>query len=164
MAAGEKRGLKRMERVGFYRCMLKSSPMKSVIYINADAGSRGNPGPSAIGIVIRDEEGKVLETYKECIGKATVNVAEYKALIKALELAMSHTRGEVNVSMDSELVLRQVRGVYCIKKAHLRPLFQQVKDNERAFEKVNYNEVPRENRFQEQADTLVNEALDLIEE
>lgn len=134
--------------------------IKSKIYLHADGGSRKNPGPSAIGILVRDETGNILETYKECIGDATCNIAEYRALIKALQLAAKHTRGEVHIFMDSELVIRQMNGSYRIKKNHLLELFQHVKNCERPFDKVVYNHVPRDNQFQIKADALVNEALD----
>lgn len=97
------------------------------IYVNCDGGSRSNPGPAAIGIVIWDEDHNKLEECKECIGDATNNVAEYKSLIKALELAAKHTRNRVQIFMDSELVVRQVTGRYRIKASHLFPLFQEVK-------------------------------------
>ena len=134
--------------------------IKSKIYINTDGGARKNPCPSAIGILVREENGNILETFKECIGEATNNTAEYQALIKALQLAAKHTRGEVHVFMDSELVIRQMNGSYRIKKNHLLELFQHVKNCERPFNKVIYNHVPRDNQFQIKADELVNEALD----
>ena len=134
--------------------------MMPKIFINVDGGARRNPGPAAIGIVICDESRNELECYKECIGDATNNVAEYKALIKALQLAAKHTRGEVQIFMDSELVIKQVNGNYRIKKDHLLELYHQVKDNERPFNKITYNEVTRNNQYQIKADNLVNEALD----
>lgn len=134
--------------------------MLSKIFVHADGGSRKNPGAAAIGIVILDEEKKKLEDYKECIGNATNNVAEYKALLKALQLAAKHTRKEVHIFMDSELIINQMNGIYKIKSPELFELFQQVKDYERTFTKVIYNHIPRENKFQAMADRLVNEALD----
>jgi len=134
--------------------------MFSKIIIHADGGSRKNPGAAAIGIIIFDEERKKLESYKECIGNTTNNVAEYKALLKALQLAAKHTRKEVHIFMDSELIINQMNGVYKIKSADMLELFQKVKDYERAFTKVVYNYVPRENKFQAMADRLVNEALE----
>ena len=134
--------------------------MFSKIIIHADGGSRKNPGAAAIGIIIFDEERKKLESYKECIGNTTNNVAEYKALLKALQLAAKHTRKEVHIFMDSELIINQMNGVYKIKSADMLGLFQEVKDYERAFTKVVYNYVPRENKFQAMADRLVNEALE----
>jgi ribonuclease HI len=130
------------------------------IYVNCDGGSRKNPGPAAIGIVIWDENHNKLETYKERIGEATNNVAEYKALIKALELSAKHTRNEVIIFTDSELVVRQVTGIYRIKAKHLLPLVQEVKKNEQLFSKVVYNTVTRNNRYQVEADKLVNKSLE----
>lgn len=130
------------------------------VYLNCDGGSRKNPGPAAIGIIIWDENHNKLQEHKECIGNTTNNVAEYKALIKALELAARHTQKEVNIFMDSELVIRQVIGQYKIKKSHLVPLFQKAKKLEQAFSKVTYHSIPRDNPYQASADNLVNAALD----
>ena len=130
------------------------------INIHADGGSRGNPGAAAIGIVILDENKNKLEIYKECIGNATNNVAEYKSLVKALQLAAKYTRKEVHIFMDSELIVNQMNGVYKIKSAEMLELFHDVKNHERAFTKVVYNHVRRETKFQMIADRLVNEALE----
>lgn len=134
----------------------------SKVYVNADGGSRKNPGPAAIGIIISDEDRNHLESYKECIGEATNNVAEYKALLKALQLAAKYTRNEVQIFMDSEIIIRQMNGTYRIKTPHLFDLFLQVKNSERTFQKVTYNHVPRTNKFQTMADHLVNQALNGI--
>ena len=130
------------------------------IFVNADGGSRGNPGPAAIGVVLRDETGKVIETYNHKIGVATNNIAEYKALIKSLELAKKYTAGELIVHMDSELVVRQVSGQYKVKAKHLKPLADRVRTLSTHFKKVTYSAVPREDLHQSQADILVNSALD----
>lgn len=134
--------------------------MPQRIYVNCDGGSRKNPGPAAIGVVIWDEEHNKIEEYKECIGDATNNTAEYKAVIKALELCAKHTRNEVHLFTDSELVVKQINGVYRIKKEHLQHLFHEVKKSEQIFKKVVYNQVPRRNKFQVHADKLVNDALE----
>jgi len=132
--------------------------MHDKISINCDGGARGNPGPAAIGVVIRDDE--KLEEYKERIGEATNNVAEYKALLKGLELASKYTKQEVNVFMDSELVVKQLQGLYKVKAKHLYPLFMKVKEKEKDFLKVVYVNVRREDKNQAEADRLVNCALD----
>jgi len=132
------------------------------IFLNADGGSRGNPGPSAIGIVLWNEDWNQLEVYKEFIGEATNNIAEYRALVKALELASKYTHGEVNVFMDSELVINQMNGVYQVHKDHLVGLFNKVKEKEKSFEKVFYHHVRRSNKHQSKADSLVNEVLDKL--
>lgn len=134
--------------------------MPNKIFVNCDGGSRKNPGPAAIGLVIWDQEHNKLEEFEECIGNTTNNVAEYKSLIKSLELAVKHTRKEVHVFMDSELVIKQVTGFYRVKASHLLPLFKQVKENEKCFDKVVYNNVTRNNKYQVEADKLVNKALD----
>ena len=130
------------------------------LYVYTDGGSRGNPGPAAIGIVFFDENKNKIADYKECIGEHTNNQAEYMALIKALELATSHCRKTIRCFLDSELVVRQLNGRYRIKNDELRRLFYILKDRERAFDKVIYNHVKRSNKFIQYADKLVNDALD----
>ena len=135
--------------------------------IYTDGGSRGNPGPSAIGIVFVDENENVIHQHKECIGEGTSNQAEYKALIKALELAQAYCSKKVSCVSDSELLVRQLIGVYSIRNEKLRPLFDEIKQLEKSFDEVNYNHRRREHKFIVIADRLVNEALDdglLIEE
>ena len=95
------------------------------IYI--DGASRGNPGPAGIGVVIRDEEGKLLLRSSRGIGTATNNVAEYRALIAALTEAAAFSPAHVEVFSDSELLVRQVRGEYRVKNADLKKLFEKVK-------------------------------------
>lgn len=130
------------------------------ICIHTDGGSRGNPGQAAIGVVIFDNKNNVLEEYKEKIGVATNNVAEYKAVIKALEIATKHTNNEINLFSDSELTVRQLIGQYKVKQEHLQKLYDAVKFNEKKFKKVTYEHVRREHPHQFKADALVNQALD----
>lgn len=138
------------------------------IYINADGGSRGNPGNAAIGIIIFNKHGKILETYKKQIGITTNNIAEYKSLIKALQLAEKYAKKqkrakrEVIISMDSELVIRQIKGLYKVKSKNLRPLFDKLKTLESPLKnmvKLSYRHVSRNNKYQKKADQLVNRAL-----
>lgn len=136
--------------------------MLTKLYIYTDAGSRGNPGPAAIGIIILDENKKLLKVHKEYIGKSTNNQAEYQALIKALELASSYTDGEVFCTLDSELVVRQLNGQYGVRDDTLKGLFNKLKSKEKHFSKVHYKHVKRENPLIQKADKLVNEALDEI--
>ena len=93
------------------------------LYVYTDGGSRGNPGPAAIGIVFFDENKNKIAEYKECIGECTNNQAEYKALIKALELATAHCRRTIRCFLDSELVVKQMRREYKVKNKDLAPLF-----------------------------------------
>lgn len=137
-----------------------SNVINKKIFINTDGGARGNPGRAAIGIVIYDENRNWLSECKECIGEATNNEAEYKALIRGLEIASAHTRGEVHCFLDSEVVVRQVNSLYRLKAENLRVLYYILKDREKAFSKIIYNFVHRENKYQKYADKLVNEALD----
>ncbi len=130
------------------------------LYVYSDGGSRGNPGPSAIGVVFYDKNKNKIAEYKECVGDCTNNQAEYKAIIKALELATAHCRKKLMCFMDSELVVKQLSGAYRIKNEKLRELFYILKDRERAFEEVVYNHTKRTNQFIQHADKLVNDALD----
>ena len=130
-----------------------------MIYTNSDGGARGNPGPGAIGVLVRKEE-NILEMYAENIGKVTNNVAEYKALIKALELAMKHTKGEVTCVMDSELVVKQLMGEYKVRNTELLKLFREVQKLQENFGKIKYVHVSRWDKFQQMVDNLLNMELD----
>ena len=129
-----------------------------MIYTNSDGGARGNPGPGAIGVVIR-RNGQVLMKYSGFIGKlVTNNTAEYEALIKALELALKFGK-EVTCILDSELVVKQLLGEYKVKNPNLLKLFQKVQKVQDKFNKVKYLHASRWDRFQKMADELVNEEL-----
>ncbi len=130
-----------------------------MIYTNSDGGARGNPGPAAIGVIVRRNE-QILTKYSAKIGKnVTNNVAEYKALIKALELASKYTKTELTCILDSELVTRQLTGRYQVKNPGLKPLFSKAKKLQMNFKKVKYLHVSRWNKFQRVADALLNEKL-----
>ncbi len=128
---------------------------------NSDGGSRGNPGQAAIGIILRDGE-KIILKHKEKIGIATNNIAEYKAIIKALQLASTfkHPYTEIQCILDSELVVKQLTGEYNVNHENMIPLYEQVKKLEKHFKDITYKHVLRDDKFQSQADALVNEALD----
>ncbi|MEK6760546.1 MAG: ribonuclease HI family protein [Nanoarchaeota archaeon] len=130
-----------------------------MIYTNSDGGSRGNPGPGAIGVLVRRDE-NILEMYSEKIGSVTNNVAEYKALIKALELAMKHTKDEVTCVLDSELVVKQLLGEYKVHNSELLKLFREVQRLQENFKKINYVHVSRWNKFQQMVDNLLNMEMD----
>lgn len=134
--------------------------MSNEIRLFTDGGSRGNPGPGAIGILLLDEQGKEIENFKECIGHTTNNRAEYKALIKGLDLAAKHTRNMVHCYLDSELVVKQMTGLWRLKDDELRMLYHKAKDSERPFKQVTYTHVRRTDAYIKIADKLVNEALD----
>ena len=137
--------------------------MKKVT-IYTDGGSRGNPGPAAIGVQIVDEEGKVLKEVSETIGNATNNFAEYQAVAKGLraakELFGKQTKEmEFELKLDSELVKKQLNNEYQIKDAGLVPLFIEIHNLRVAnFPHLKLTHVRRE--LNKEADRLVNEALD----
>jgi ribonuclease HI len=126
--------------------------------VNVDGGARGNPGPAAIGVVVRSPEGEVLEERGERIGEATNNVAEYRALLLGIERAAELGAGEVELVGDSELVVRQVKGEYKVKDATLRGLHSEAMRALRPFESWSIRHVRREQNAE--ADRLVNDALD----
>jgi ribonuclease HI len=123
-----------------------------------DGGARGNPGPAAYGYVLEAEDGTVLAAHGDAIGTATNNVAEYRALIAGLEKALELDVDELEVMSDSELLVKQMRGEYRVKKPTLRELWDEAAELERRLGSVRYRAVRREHN--ELADRLVNEALD----
>ena len=127
----------------------------------SDGGARGNPGPAAVGVLVCDEHGEMLKEFKETIGEATNNIAEYRAVLRGLELAHELGIQEVEYFVDSELVARQLSGEYRIKSAHLKDLVLQVKEQEKLFRKVVYQQVPRTHEKIKHVDRLVNRALNL---
>jgi ribonuclease HI len=133
-----------------------------MIYTNSDGGARGNPGPGAIGVIVRDE-GKILVKYSAKIGETvTNNIAEYEALIKALELASHHTKEEVTCILDSELVVNQLLGKYKVKNPRLLELFLKVQKMQEKFKRIKYVHVSRWDKFQQIVDEFLNEELDRL--
>jgi ribonuclease HI len=128
------------------------------LVVNVDGGARGNPGPAAIGAVLTTPDGDVLERHGERIGKATNNVAEYRALLLGLERASERGAREVEVVGDSELVVRQVQGDYKVKDEALKGLYAKVVKALAGFDRWSIRHVRREDN--EAADSLVNAALD----
>ncbi|HEY7951283.1 MAG TPA: ribonuclease HI family protein [Solirubrobacterales bacterium] len=128
------------------------------VVVNVDGGARGNPGPAAIAAVVQDAGGAVLEERGERIGRATNNVAEYRALLLGIERAAALGAGELELVGDSELVVKQVKGEYKVKDATMRELHAQVKAALRDFESWSIRHVHREHNAE--ADRLVNNALD----
>ncbi len=128
--------------------------------IFTDGGARGNPGPAAIGILIQDENGETILEHGETIGEATNNVAEYRALIEGLKQAHVLHALEIDCHLDSELVVKQLRGEYRLKNLNLKKLFDEVRKIESNFSKVCYRHLRREDERIQQADRLVNDALD----
>lgn len=131
-----------------------------VVKLYTDGAARGNPGEAAIAFIITDG-GKELQRHNERIGIATNNVAEYTALIKGLEAAAKYAK-EIEVLSDSQLVIRQMRGLYRVKEKHLRELFRKAKEMESLFANVSYRSVSRSDSVISRVDKLANEALDGI--
>ena len=125
---------------------------------NIDGGSRGNPGPAAYGVVIRDGSGAIIARLKKYIGQNTNNVAEYFGLIAALDYAQTHGVRALRVESDSELMVKQMRGQYKVKSADLKPLFERAKKMSQGLESFRIEHVYREHN--READALANQALD----
>jgi ribonuclease HI len=125
---------------------------------NIDGGSRGNPGPAAYGVVIRDPKGEVVARLKKYIGQNTNNVAEYFGLIAALDYAQTHGIRALRVQSDSELLVKQMRGVYKVKSGDLQPLHERARKMSQTLESFRIDHVYREQN--READALVNQALD----
>jgi ribonuclease HI len=128
------------------------------VVVNVDGGARGNPGPAAIAAVVQDADGGVLEERGEKIGRATNNVAEYRALLLGIERAAAHGASELELVGDSELIVRQVEGRYKVKDATMKELHGKVKKALRPFASWSIRHVRREQNSD--ADRLVNQALD----
>ena len=134
--------------------------MNKIVVINTDGGARGNPGPAGTGVVIKDQQGQVLYAVGEYIGQTTNNVAEYKALIRSLEQAHNLGATELQINMDSELIVKQMLGQYKIKEPTLKELAGQVFRLQNHFQKISFTHVRRE--FNKEADFLVNQAIDAV--
>jgi len=127
------------------------------LIINTDGLSKDNPGQAAIGAVLKDSRGKAIATVSRAIGIATNNEAEYRAVIAALEKALSLGADQVELRSDSELVVNQLCGRYKVRSAGLRPFYLQAAKLLGQFQKVSIVSVPREQN--KEADRLANEAV-----
>ena len=130
--------------------------MKLVVHV--DGGSRGNPGPGAAASVVSTPTGELLDEASELLGTVTNNVAEYRALLLGLARARALGATEVEVVNDSELIAKQIRGLYKVKHAAMRPLHREALAALRAFDAWKIRTVPRAENAD--ADALVNAALD----
>ncbi|MEK7452908.1 MAG: ribonuclease HI family protein [Patescibacteria group bacterium] len=134
------------------------------IIIYTDGGSRGNPGPSAIGIVIKNDKEEILKTYGEKIGIGTNNEAEYKAIIFALQkakLLLGKTKTkqlDVHMKMDSELAVKQLTGEYKLMNENIQRFFIEIHNLKTEFKNVTFEHIRRE--FNKEADRALNDALD----
>lgn len=128
-----------------------------MLTINIDGASRGNPGPSGIGVVISREGEKIAE-YNEFIGNSTNNFAEYMALKKALKMASTLEDNEITILSDSELVVKQRNHYYKVRSKRLKVIFREISNLEKSFKRVRYRHIPRENN--RAADLLANKSID----
>jgi ribonuclease HI len=130
--------------------------MKVIVHV--DGGARGNPGPAAAACVIASPDGEVLGEHAELLGAQTNNVAEYRALLLGLAKARELGASEIEVIGDSELIAKQIIGVYKVKHPAMRPLYLDAMQALKAFERWSIRTVPRAQNAE--ADALVNAALD----
>lgn len=140
-----------------------------ILYIHTDGGARGNPGPSAVGVVVQDENAKVLHKFGKRIGETTNNVAEYTAVTEALQyiksqFSVSNEKEQIErikFFLDSNLVVNQLNGLFKIKNSELRNLLFKIRELESEIGgNISYTHIPREQN--QLADQLVNQALDSI--
>ena len=124
---------------------------------NIDGGARGNPGPAGYGVHIQQDDGTIVEL-KESLGVATNNVAEYNGLLAALRWGVEHGVKSLSVRSDSELLVKQMKGVYRVRSAGLQPLYDEARTLARAIGRVTFEHIRRE--YNRDADRLANEAMD----
>jgi ribonuclease HI len=139
----------------------EAKPVTTAYRANIDGGSRGNPGPAAYGVVIRDAKGDIVAKLKKYIGRMTNNVAEYYGLIAALDYAESQGIRALRIEADSELMVKQMRGVYKVRSPELQPLYERARKMAAALESFRIDHVYREHN--READALANEAMDEVE-
>jgi probable phosphoglycerate mutase len=133
----------------------------SEVIAHIDGASRGNPGPAAYAVVVESSDGSKLAGFSGYLGRATNNFAEYQALLAALEYARSNHYLRVHVQTDSELLARQIEGVYKVKSPGLKPLQEHARQMIARLESFSIQHVPREQNHE--ADQLANQALEAAE-
>ncbi len=129
---------------------------KFILY--TDGAARGNPGPAAIGLVLVDSRGREILSLGMVIGRATNNEAEYRALLRGLELAITHQADALEIRTDSELLAQQLKGEYRVRAQNLKPLHEQARRLLKRLGHVSIYHIPREQN--RRADSLANQALD----
>lgn len=130
-------------------------------YLYTDGGARGNPGPAACGAILKDENRATIDIKGKYLGESTNNIAEYEALILGLETAKKHGITELECLLDSELVVKQIKGMYKVKNEGLKGLFSRVKELQGDFEKIIFIHIVR--ALNREADAVVNKVLDMKE-
>lgn len=136
----------------------KSTPTRPAIVANIDGGARGNPGPAAFGVVIRNSKGELLAELSEYLGLQTNNYAEYSGLLAALEYAVREQCPSLKIYSDSELLVRQMQGRYKVNNPALQQLFAKAQSLVRKLQSFHIEHVLRERN--KEADRLVNKTLD----
>ncbi len=126
----------------------------------SDGGARGNPGSAAIAFLIINDNSQILKTRSRYLGERTNNQAEYEALIAALETAVALGAEDVTCYLDSELVVKHLTGEYKVKNPELLKLWSRARELKQCFKEIRFINVPRTNRYIQEADRLVNLALD----
>src|SRR5246127_2990980 len=134
------------------------NPPAHHLVAHSDGGARGNPGPAGYGVVIKDESGRKVAALSEYLGHQTNNFAEYQGLIAALEYALEHGPKALKLISDSELLVRQIKGIYKVKNATLQDLHARAKDLIAKLEWFSIRHALRENN--QEADRLANDAMD----
>lgn len=140
--------------------MSEANGMKELV-IHIDGASRGNPGPSGIGIVVKDISGKVVKNIKKYVGIATNNTAEYSAFLTALGEAEKFGADKVKIFLDSELVYKQYLGEYRTNDKNLKEHLKKIREKEKKFISIEVTHIPRENN--KEADKLANIAINIGE-
>lgn len=128
------------------------------LILQADGGARGNPGPAAAGVVIKNDKGEILASYGEYLGKQTNNFAEYSALISGLKKAHALGADEVECVLDSQLIVEQMNGRWKVKEPTLQKLFLEAWNATHKFKKIKIRHTFRHNN--KEADAEVNKVLD----
>lgn len=136
----------------------QTSSWPSIVVIHTDGASRGNPGPASLGLVVYDQDQNVVYERGEPLGSQTNNYAEYMAVQVALELAVEKSVEKVVLKSDSQLLIRQLTGVYKVKSEGLRPLYLACAELAKKIPDMHFEHVRRE--FNKRADELANLALD----
>jgi ribonuclease HI len=133
--------------------------MKMILH--ADGASRGNPGPAAFGVVLTNSRGQIVEEFGREIGTATNNEAEYRGLLSGLDAALGRGATELEVHLDSELLVAQLKGDYKIRAANLKPLHAEARRKLKHLARVRVVQIPRSSNSH--ADALANRALNKVE-
>jgi ribonuclease HI len=136
----------------------RENPPQHYLIAHSDGGARGNPGPAGYGVVIEDQSGRKVAALSEYLGHQTNNFAEYQGLIAALEYAIKHGHKALKLISDSELLVRQIKGIYKVKNATLRDLHGRAKELIAQLDWFSIGHALREHN--QEADRLANEAMD----